>query len=329
MLTEGQVYFVTVFTQALLYGIYLATLISCFRWLVFTDEGWKPRQKINMVMTFATIFIFLMSTVNLVTALKYGLNEYINEDGSYKPEYGTVIAMDISSMLAVISVDSVLIYRCWIVYSKSWLVVCVPITFSLASLACSALFLYTSGLNYKGKAFSTEMAQIGKKALIGLYICNIAITVYTTTAIIYRISSARKNSGGSPKRLNYVVRILAESGILYTSTIIFRLVGLLLIAGDDFTWVKAIIASVSDIIGFSMAGITFNLILIRVYNSRVESRDSLATSEDVYGERTMSGTQFDTQPTASLSEGPSSDALDEAKDEIEEHRRSRDEMDEN
>ncbi|KIL53974.1 hypothetical protein M378DRAFT_29420, partial [Amanita muscaria Koide BX008] len=65
MLTDNQIDLVSDFTQALLYGIYLATLIQCFRWLIFTDEGWEPREKINFLMVFATIFIFFMSTINL------------------------------------------------------------------------------------------------------------------------------------------------------------------------------------------------------------------------------------------------------------------------
>ena len=54
------------FTQAALYGLYVATLIHCLRWLVYTDEGWKRRDRVNKLMLTATIIIFLCSTVNLV-----------------------------------------------------------------------------------------------------------------------------------------------------------------------------------------------------------------------------------------------------------------------
>ena len=129
MLTRAQVFFVAVFTQALLYGIYLATLIQCFRWLIFDDEGWKPRKKINLATTFATIFILLMLTINFVTAMIYELNQYIRQDKSWY-QYGTVMAMvsistsivfmqtvntalqDISSVLAITSIDSVLVSAC-------------------------------------------------------------------------------------------------------------------------------------------------------------------------------------------------------------------------
>ncbi|KIL63023.1 hypothetical protein M378DRAFT_80336 [Amanita muscaria Koide BX008] len=314
-LTDAQSYLVAVFTQALLYGIYIATLIQCFRWLIFSDEGWKLREKTNSLMVFAVIFIFVTSTIYLVTSLQYEINEYTRaEDWN---QYGTVMAMVCQRLMVFLQTVNI-IYRCWVVYSKSWHVICVPVIFWLASLACSVLFLYAAGLNYKGQTYSTTVARIGLKALIGLYACNIVITVYTTTAIIYRIFSTRNASGG--KRLNYVMRILAESGILYTSTIIFRLVGVLLVTGNSSTWVEWVIAGISDSI---VAGITFNLILIRVYQSRVELQDSLTYSS---GERALSGTHFNDNDLQITPQGSSFNALDEAKDEIKENRRSRDGM---
>ena len=57
------------FTQAVLYGLYVASLIHCLRWLVYTDEGWKQRDRVNKLMLTTTIIIFLCSTVNLVITL--------------------------------------------------------------------------------------------------------------------------------------------------------------------------------------------------------------------------------------------------------------------
>ncbi|KIL58937.1 hypothetical protein M378DRAFT_15195 [Amanita muscaria Koide BX008] len=327
MLTHSQSFFVEVFIQALLYGIYLATLIQCFRWLIFTDEGWKPREKINSVMTMATIFFFLTSTTNLATTLVYELD--VKRGHLYVYENGTVMIQNISELLGIISIDCVLIYRCWIVYAKSLRAICVPVIFWLASVACMVLFAYYTGLYYKRQTLSPEIAQLSERALVGLYTCNIATTIYTTTAIIYRVLRTRKTSGGSPKRLNYVMRILADSGILYTSMITFALVGRLLASWHDPDWIEILIADISDVISFSTAGITFNLILIRVYHVRVESRDSLADSINVSGEKILSGMQFNNPQITASSEMSSFNARDEAIGEIQEHRRSSDGLHEN
>ena len=61
----GTVELFALFTQAALYGLYLATLIDCLRWLVYTDEGWKQRDRTNKLMLTTSIIIFLCSTVNL------------------------------------------------------------------------------------------------------------------------------------------------------------------------------------------------------------------------------------------------------------------------
>jgi hypothetical protein len=91
MLTNGQVFLVALFALSLLYGVYLTTLIQCFRWLIFTDEGWKLRSKINSVMTLATVFIFLTSTTNLVCTLKYELDAYVRRNKNWSL-YGVVMA---------------------------------------------------------------------------------------------------------------------------------------------------------------------------------------------------------------------------------------------
>ncbi|KIL57868.1 hypothetical protein M378DRAFT_171250 [Amanita muscaria Koide BX008] len=270
-------------------------------------------------MAFATSFIFLTSTINLITTLQYMLAILRREELHIDDIIGTV--MNISELLTLLSIDYVLIYRCWIVYGKSWRVICVPVTFWLGSLACSALSSYYGALSLSSK--NQNVFRSTEMAIICFYVCNIATTVYTTTAIIYRIWYTTKTSG---KRLNHIMRILAESGILYTCTIIFRLAGLVLLIRNDVSWVNHFINDISDAIHFSMAGISFNLLLIRVYQSRIERRDSLADSRHVDGVRTLSGMQFNNPQITASSEGRPSNArqVDEAIDEIQEHRRSSD-----
>ncbi|KIL57763.1 hypothetical protein M378DRAFT_171348 [Amanita muscaria Koide BX008] len=240
--------------------------------------------------------------------------------------------MNVSEFLTLLSIDYVMIYRCWIVYGKSWRVICVPVTFWLGSLACSTSSSYYALLDLSSQGQDDNTPQIEEMALnVGIHVCNMATTIYTTTAIIYRIWYTTKTRGNASKRLNYVVRILVESGIIYTCTIIFRLAGTVLAAWrwNDATWVNYFISDISDAINFSMAGISFNLLIIRVYHSRrVQLQDSMADSRHVDGVQTLSGMQFNNAQITASSEGPPSNArqVDEVIDEIQEHRRSRDGM---
>ena len=57
---------VVLLVQAILCGVYISTLIHCLRWLIFADEGWKYRTRINWPMLIVTIVVSILSTIALV-----------------------------------------------------------------------------------------------------------------------------------------------------------------------------------------------------------------------------------------------------------------------
>ena len=63
MTPSSQSFFISVVVQAILHGIYVATLLYCLRWLVY-DEKWC-RRKINWPMLITSVVVFLLSTVDL------------------------------------------------------------------------------------------------------------------------------------------------------------------------------------------------------------------------------------------------------------------------
>jgi hypothetical protein len=64
-MNPDQAFIVGAIVQALLYGLYLATLAHCLRWLLFDDEGWSRRKDINWRMLVIAVVIFLFSTAYL------------------------------------------------------------------------------------------------------------------------------------------------------------------------------------------------------------------------------------------------------------------------
>ena len=74
MYTLPEITLISLFTQATLYGLYVATLIHCLRWLIYTDDGWKQRDRVNKLMLITTILIFLLSTANLALLLPFQLD---------------------------------------------------------------------------------------------------------------------------------------------------------------------------------------------------------------------------------------------------------------
>ncbi|KIL60211.1 hypothetical protein M378DRAFT_14291 [Amanita muscaria Koide BX008] len=87
-------------------------------------------------------------------------------------------------------------------------------------------------------------------------------------AIIYRIMRDASKSGPGIKRLQHLCRILAEAGFLYTLTTIPPLVAFFLDPSH------LIVLQVAEAVNFSMAGIAFNLVLIRVSQNRADGKGS-------------------------------------------------------
>ena len=135
------------------------------------------------------------------------------------------------------------VYCCWIVYGRSWRVVCLPIVFWPGSLTCAVLSVY-----YDVRSSLITDANSAWRAFFKLFdmttvffSCNIATNLFSTCmttlfclncfviqqvatgAIIYQILRVANASGNRSKRLYNTARILAESGILYTSMTVFHL----------------------------------------------------------------------------------------------------------
>jgi len=293
MFPTPEITFITLFTQAVLYGVYVATLIHCLRWLIYTDEGWKLRDRINGFMLITTILIFSLSTTNLFVQLP--LQFYAMKDSNTWIKGGEAI-YGLTLTAPILIVDAVLIYRCWAVYGHSWRIVCLPIIFWLGSFAFAVLIICESHLlALEKKEDSTTIKRHFVKYIddvIGLATTIIATNLFSTCAIIYRILSVANASGNRPRRLHNIARIIAESGILYTSTAVFTLIGSILAIKPDSG--RELFSGISGMISNSMAGITFDIILIRVCQDRLRLTDSYADTGDTNSNGTLSVLRFST-----------------------------------
>ena len=62
--------FIPLIVQATMYGLYVGTSVHCLRWLLFDDNDWNIREKINWTMLTIGIVLFILMTINLWTALQ-------------------------------------------------------------------------------------------------------------------------------------------------------------------------------------------------------------------------------------------------------------------
>lgn len=57
------------FIAAVATGVYLCTLSTCVRWLVYVDDGWRVRKQINKTWLSATLAIFFLSSLHTTLAV--------------------------------------------------------------------------------------------------------------------------------------------------------------------------------------------------------------------------------------------------------------------
>ncbi|KIL58258.1 hypothetical protein M378DRAFT_86759 [Amanita muscaria Koide BX008] len=121
------------FVTAILFGLYLAGFIQCVRWLLFEDEGWRARKKVNRTSVITTLLIFFFATVWFSTSA--------NPDHSMDC-YGALHSPVALHWSVLIIIDCVQIHRCWIVFSKNWIIICFTLALWCSCLICAITTFY-------------------------------------------------------------------------------------------------------------------------------------------------------------------------------------------
>ncbi|PFH47711.1 hypothetical protein AMATHDRAFT_6485 [Amanita thiersii Skay4041] len=252
--------------QAFFYGLYFASFLLSMRWLLFDDREFKIRKPIKwpLVITCATLNLLL--ALDFTFSLDLILAYYRGDD---TPAISNAVVV-VADCLIILITDVVLIYRCWVVYSRQWHIIYFPLGLWLCDIGCMAAFVYWSIGLIIGSITSSEIYQTVFFISLTVYICTILINVYATSVIIVRIRKVARqtNNSTSGGTLHFVIRIVAESGFLFTLMTGLVLISLIL----SRVWPEsANFQVVLSAVNFPVIGIAFNLILIRTSQQRSNS----------------------------------------------------------
>jgi len=230
--------------------MYLVSFFICLRWLVLSDDGMSLRERFDRPMLIITIILFAFSSID------FGLD--MHSTVFQHPYAWLYDIMAILEELSCIIIDGVLILRCWLIYDKSWRIAAFPLLLLSYNLSCIPMLTYwhcaNAILNVEAYCRDTRVA---------FFASSVTLTIYATAAIIWKIL---RNSI-SPCRFHSVIRVIVESGFLYTLMGIATLFVVFRHDQEPFQMVATI--------GFPVACITYNLILIRVAQNRVEPEDNM------------------------------------------------------
>lgn len=281
---------------ALAFGFYFATLLYCVRWLLFTEEGWRIRQRIRWYIVAITFLIFACNMVYLALNINGAMGAAWREITKTPPRTGTEWRNVLSCTMAnctVLSADIVLLWRCWVVYGKRRLIVILPCLLWLSALLCTILQIYLQAVHIRNPNIgpynwaSVNMTFGPGIVLLPFWISTALLNAYCSAVLVRRIYLTAEECKDfiSVRHLHLAIRIIAESGLLNLSITFAHLL----------VWFgKSIYAiNVISVLNAPMIGIGFNWFLIRVYQNRADTSKAEANLQDVstiqFGGSTITG----------------------------------------
>ncbi|PBK70835.1 hypothetical protein ARMSODRAFT_1033739 [Armillaria solidipes] len=204
---------------ALLYGIYTG-ILAVTLWNISINKSWPIRRATVVVI----ILLHALITIDVAVEwshIRFALIEngqtfwtvYLYFDSINTAYWGNVIVASISTILA----DSYMIWCCWMVWGRCWLVVLLPI-FSLVATIVSR-----SMGEYYGYIYASTLSDV----FVLLYISFVlATTLSCTLLIIYRIVAVAGIRHGAADRLGVFrrfIEVLVESSALYSLSLMLDL----------------------------------------------------------------------------------------------------------
>ncbi|KAF7353742.1 hypothetical protein MVEN_01059600 [Mycena venus] len=282
-ITEAQI--VGLFLESVFWGIYLITFFLCLRVLLFNSNYDRKRlSDFNWPMLTVCLCMCAFATMDVAVGLLHNIQAFVLYKGPGGPaeEFSHIsdwvnIVKTVDVVMQTTLGDAMLIYRCWIIYRKSWRVVAFSILLWLGGAACTAMIIHVEATLHSNALITSS--SLGPLVL-SFWVLTITQNLLTTGLIVFRIWRVdRQNapftyhtnsSSKQHSRLREVMRIIIESGLMYTT--IALLTFITQITNSNSTY------GVSDV-EVQVVGITFNLIIIRADGRRAaEEQPSKVTS---------------------------------------------------
>ncbi|KAI0750585.1 hypothetical protein BC629DRAFT_1556430 [Irpex lacteus] len=243
--------------EAILYGFCVLMYILTF-WILHRNENKRcPKYALIGV----TAFLLVLTTAEMITNIIRICNGFLNIDPAQSLAYFESVSETtfvIKSTLfntQTLVLDAVVIYRTWVVWQSDWKVVLFPVIGWLGLLACSIannVVLATASEN-PGDVF----AQQTGRWITAVYSMTLVTNLSATSLLAYRIWTINRSTTQwrTTDRLSPVLRVVIESGALYSLTIIAAIITFAL----KTPGVYVLLDMISPIIS-----IVYNMIIIRI-----------------------------------------------------------------
>ncbi|PFH53622.1 hypothetical protein AMATHDRAFT_73422 [Amanita thiersii Skay4041] len=240
--------------------VFLVTFFHCLRILLSTDIRLKRPREINWMMLIAALLMFIFASLDVAFGLRHNIEAFIYFQGDPVQNFADISnwvnVMKMGNFVAQTFVgDAILLYRCWIVYSRNWPIVFLPVLMWMAETVCGAMIIFHEA------TLASSDKLLNSSSLVPWITSMLALTLVTNlTTTLFRIWIIRKNLRHRSvltmtNPLTSVIRVLVESGVFYTITIVVLFVLYMSSNNGQLGVSNAVV---------QIIGITFNLIITRV-----------------------------------------------------------------
>jgi hypothetical protein len=273
-----------VFLASVFWGMFLITFVQCMRYLLWDSKGYlKSASTINWVILTVALLLASISTFDVALGLMHSIEAFILYTG---PGGSTARFTELTDWVNILKTctnafgnlinDGVLIYRCWVIYNKKWLVISLSLVIWLGDLALTIflIFLEASASNPRRLLTGSESALT--PTITSWWTLSLFNNLFSTGLIVYRLWRVDKNNSlyavpesvpssqgffngrySKRTRLQRVIRIIVESGLLSATASLITFVTYLSNSNAFYPTSDAELQILS---------IAFNLIIIRIHS---------------------------------------------------------------
>ncbi|KAL5492766.1 hypothetical protein ACEPAI_4213 [Sanghuangporus weigelae] len=257
---------VSIFVQSVLYGAYSVLFFVATYYMLWNRPGGQPPRR---TMLCISLLMFVVATmhvaVNFTRIIKAFINfenapggpaSFFNELSEFTQMFGSTLYV-----LQTLIGDSMVLYRCYLVWGRNLWVVAFPFVCLLGSTATGIGILYSfARVVPQASIFVVELSHW----ITSFFSMTFATNVICTALVAYRVWSInRKRLSFRVRKLRPIMLLIVESGAFYSAT----LMALLILYNVDSWFQYVVLDAVSPIVG-----IVFTVIMLRIITG-VSSED--------------------------------------------------------
>ncbi|KAK0468889.1 hypothetical protein IW261DRAFT_1573349 [Armillaria novae-zelandiae] len=211
--------------DAFSHGMYTGVVVVTL-WVVASRNDFRDLRRQILVLTI--LILYILTTIGLYCQWANANLSFLTDGENFwtafsaTPSTSMELTIGIIAIVSTVVADATLIWRCWIVWGRPWLIVLIPIACTAVAIASRGIvtYNYAFGSNPSPRALFLEKIVSWSTLYSSLIL---ATLVWCTILIIYRIWRV----GGAAGRLHAyqkVIEMLVESASLYSATIVVLLV---------------------------------------------------------------------------------------------------------